>query len=103
MKWDGSKLQDAMTAFLLELLEKRNIAEYRFILDSGISSDKSGKIMRKAKNAKNARRWTVLDLGKIANFLKTNPSNLLDEIEQFYSSRSADQIRWIIDVKHRKK
>ena len=80
--WDYKIFQMAFTDWLIEYLDDRDIKHCVFAYDAKLTSVKDGKILRQAKKYK--RKWTIIDLCKIANYFKTTPSHIIALIELYY-------------------
>ena len=84
--WNNSEAYElAITQWLIKHLRERNIRETHFSRDAGLGrSETDARTFRKLKEGN--RHWSVVDLCKLASYFGLKPSEVLEKVEDFYTT-----------------
>ena len=88
--WDCDLFHKAVTDWLIETLDEADIKHARFAYDVGLTTQTDGKLLRNAKTG--SRKWTMIDICKIANYFNEHPSYIIAKIEVYYE-KNRDSIQ----------
>lgn len=84
-KWNSEEYEIAITQWIIRRLREMGIRETHFSRNAGLGkSETDARTFRKIKEGK--RRWSVVDLCKVAGFFNETPAAILKQVETFYAS-----------------